>query len=115
MTKDADIRHDILKMAAECSTAIGWQDSLRNDIALDLLHEKFVRGGTTDGGYAYITGVTDKGRKELERNTVAGKAKHFSKRVVVFIWAIICAVFVYVMQLEIVRQRLSRLFENMTK
>jgi hypothetical protein len=115
MSEETDIRHIILRQAAECKSAIGWENALYNDIATRLILEEYVRGEISAGGTAVITGIWDKGRKEIECQSISGKTKHLSKRLVLLIWAAIVAVIVYVMQLDAVKIRLSNLIDGILK
>lgn len=115
MREELDVRLRILKQAAECTGSLAWEDTLCNDIATQLIVDEFVRGEVTEGGAAIITGVWDKGREEIERHGVRGKAKHISKRLAILICTGIVTVVAYILQLDAVKSRLSELIDSILK
>jgi len=116
MTEESEIRLGILKQAAECKEGgLGWQDAVHNDIAARLIIEDYVRGEVTAGGTAVITGIWDKGREEIERHSASGRAKRFSKRLIILVWAAGVAAAAYLLQLDAVKNRLSALIDSILK
>lgn len=115
MTDESQIRLSILKEVTERKEPLIWQDTLYNDIATELLTDQCVQGDITDGGTACVTGIRDKGRRELELATLEGKAKRLARKLPLLLWAVIVAVFVYILQLESVRSRLSDLVDSVLK
>lgn len=68
MSQESEIRIAILTQAAASKPGSGltWQEPLCNEIASELIIGNYVQGNVDEHGMAVITGIREKGQKELE-------------------------------------------------